>query len=180
MNFSPKHCLGLTALAALGLAAASPVHAQTVTLAAPTITGSGPFVFTYVATPTQNTTLKPGDSITFSNIYNYTGGATVPGYTTYFTATPVTTGNYTSLTFAYSKQTNTTITTSTQFDFQFDSTVKSEATGKDTVTLDTHVNSPVSIQVPGVPEPSTWAAFAFTGLGALGLMLKARKRRTVA
>lgn len=30
------------------------------------------------------------------------------------------------------------------------------------------------------PEPSTLAAFAFTGLGALGLMLRARKRRSVA
>lgn len=30
------------------------------------------------------------------------------------------------------------------------------------------------------PEPSSLMAFAFTGLGALGLMLKARKRKTVA
>lgn len=35
----------------------------------------------------------------------------------------------------------------------------------------------ISVTAAPVPEPASWAAFAFMGLGAAGLMLMARKRR---
>jgi hypothetical protein len=199
MQSTPKMFLALLTLATAGLAVAPATHAQS--LVGTTVTGkitfnggttnyfdsANGYVPTGYANKTQGTSVLIADP---AKEFGFADGANADSadFTgTQLTITDVASGGGTSpTTYTF---TDPVFTGLSKVSDTFGGTGAVASIQGDTITIQTplFLNSGTSSAVFNIstsalatPEPSSIAAFAFTGLGALGLALKARKRRTAA
>lgn len=177
-----KAITGTMATAGLAMVAMGAAHASL----APTnftVSGGGPYTFTYDASLNNNEKVASGDFLTISGFNGFvpgTAGASNAGFSAVATG-----GDPTSVTYTY---TGAGLTAPTALQFFFQSTVKSvdlinfneqdtsSATGNK-LTASGTIEGPAGTPPAAVPEPGAMVPFAFGGLGVLGLMIRARKNR---
>ncbi len=180
MNIS-KAITGTLAVAGLALVA-STAHASL----APTnftVSGGGPYTFTYDAALNNNEQVSNGDFLTIAGFDGYvpnSAGASDPGFVASATGS-----GPTDLTYTY---TGAGLTAPNDLKFFFQSTVNSvdliNFSEQDTSTASGRklsgsgsIEGPVGTAPAAVPEPGAMVPFAFGGLGVLGLLVRARKIR---